>query len=116
MAETHLLNIGDVHFEIIDVDGQIRDVASELAARRGQTSFAEYLLPQQRLSSLSPDGFIFINNSSTASMPPSWQPKNTVPSRKPVEFLGRCTQRSDLARALHESVWNGAEDIHAEGL
>ena len=58
MAENHLLNIVNVDFEIMDVDGQIRDVASELAARRGQTSFAEYLLPQQRFSSLNPEDLL----------------------------------------------------------
>ena len=55
MAENRILNIDDVHFEIIDVDGQIRDVASELAARRGTTSFEGYLLPQEALSSMNPE-------------------------------------------------------------
>ncbi len=39
----------------MDVDSQIRDVASELAARRGQTSFEGYLLLREELSSMYPE-------------------------------------------------------------
>ena len=47
-------NSDDVDFQIVDVDSQIRNVASTLAARRGQPSFVEYLLDREMLSSLIP--------------------------------------------------------------
>ena len=45
----------DLEFEILDVEGEILAVASELADRaRSATSFREYLLPPERLATFSP--------------------------------------------------------------
>ena len=45
----------DIEFELFDVESKIVNVAATLAAQRGQMqSFRDYLLPQDRLSALSP--------------------------------------------------------------
>ena len=44
----------DLEFEILDVEGEILAVASDLAKSARMTSFREYLLPPERLATFSP--------------------------------------------------------------